>query len=278
MSLDRTTHSLFGVSKAAADLLVQEYGRYFDMPTVSLRCGCITGPSHAGAVLHGFLAYLMKCHRHRHALHRLRLRRQAGPRQHPRRRRRERMPRVPRRSARGRRLQPRRRARLELLDARGDRGLRAHLGARARLVAFRPRPGSATTAGGSATSASSAATIRTGDWSTTSRRCCARSTTPTPRPGAPSRHEALGGDPGPQRGRVDRANGQRDHRNAPARGHRLRGGRDRRREHRRDRGRRRAAERRRRARPLPPLPLRPGLRPRRARGAGAVRRAMPSRS
>ncbi len=61
MSIDRSTHSLFGVSKAAADLLVQEYGRYFEMPTVCLRCGCITGPSHAGARLHGFLAYLMKC-------------------------------------------------------------------------------------------------------------------------------------------------------------------------------------------------------------------------
>ncbi len=60
MSIDRSTHSLFGVSKAAADLLVQEYGRYFGLPTVCLRCGCITGPDHAGAVLHGFLAYLMK--------------------------------------------------------------------------------------------------------------------------------------------------------------------------------------------------------------------------
>jgi CDP-paratose 2-epimerase len=61
MPIDRSTHSLFGVSKAAGDLLVQEYGRYFDMPTVCFRCGCITGPSHAGARLHGFLAYLMKC-------------------------------------------------------------------------------------------------------------------------------------------------------------------------------------------------------------------------
>jgi len=61
MSIDRSTHSLFGVSKAAADLLVQEYGRYFEIPTVCFRCGCITGPSHAGAMLHGFLAYLMKC-------------------------------------------------------------------------------------------------------------------------------------------------------------------------------------------------------------------------
>jgi CDP-paratose 2-epimerase len=61
MPIDLTTHSLFGVSKAAADLLVQEYGRYFGMPTVCFRGGCLTGPQHAGAELHGFLAYLMKC-------------------------------------------------------------------------------------------------------------------------------------------------------------------------------------------------------------------------
>jgi CDP-paratose 2-epimerase len=61
MSIDRSTHSLFGVSKAASDLLVQEYGHYFDMPTVCFRGGCLTGPFHAGAQLHGFLAYLMKC-------------------------------------------------------------------------------------------------------------------------------------------------------------------------------------------------------------------------
>lgn len=61
MSIDASTHSLFGVSKAAADLLVQEYGRYFDMPTVCFRGGCLTGPNHAGAKLHGFLSYLMRC-------------------------------------------------------------------------------------------------------------------------------------------------------------------------------------------------------------------------
>ncbi len=61
MSIDASTHSLFGVSKAAADLLVQEYGRYFELPTVCFRGGCLTGPQHAGAKLHGFLAYLMKC-------------------------------------------------------------------------------------------------------------------------------------------------------------------------------------------------------------------------
>jgi CDP-paratose 2-epimerase len=61
MSIDQSTHSIFGASKVAADVLVQEYGRYFDMPTVCFRGGCLTGPQHAGAQLHGFLAYLMKC-------------------------------------------------------------------------------------------------------------------------------------------------------------------------------------------------------------------------
>ena len=61
MSIDHAMHSLFGASKAAADLLVQEYGRYFDMPTVCFRGGCLTGPAHRGAQLHGFLAYLMRC-------------------------------------------------------------------------------------------------------------------------------------------------------------------------------------------------------------------------
>jgi CDP-paratose 2-epimerase len=61
MSIDTSTHSLFGVSKVAADLLVQEYGRYFGMHTVCFRGGCLTGPNHAGAKLHGFLSYLMRC-------------------------------------------------------------------------------------------------------------------------------------------------------------------------------------------------------------------------
>jgi CDP-paratose 2-epimerase len=61
MSVDQTKHSLFGASKLAADVLVQEYGRYFGMNTVSFRCGCITGPGHAGTKLHGFLSYLVKC-------------------------------------------------------------------------------------------------------------------------------------------------------------------------------------------------------------------------
>ena len=61
MSIDQTTHSLFGASKVAADVLVQEYGRYFGMSTVCFRGGCLTGPNHSGSQLHGFLAYLMKC-------------------------------------------------------------------------------------------------------------------------------------------------------------------------------------------------------------------------
>lgn len=61
MSIDQTKHSLFGASKVAADVLVQEYGRYFGMKTAIFRGGCLTGPQHAGAELHGFLAYLMKC-------------------------------------------------------------------------------------------------------------------------------------------------------------------------------------------------------------------------
>ena len=61
MSIDHCKHSLFGSSKVAADILVQEYGRYFGMKTATFRAGCITGPSHAGAELHGFLSYLMKC-------------------------------------------------------------------------------------------------------------------------------------------------------------------------------------------------------------------------
>jgi CDP-paratose 2-epimerase len=61
MSIDNCKHSLFGASKVAADVLVQEYGRYFDMKTAVFRGGCLTGPSHSGTKLHGFLSYLMKC-------------------------------------------------------------------------------------------------------------------------------------------------------------------------------------------------------------------------
>jgi CDP-paratose 2-epimerase len=61
MSIDASKHSLFGVSKCAADLMVQEYGRYFGMKTACFRGGCLTGPGHSGTQLHGFLSYLVKC-------------------------------------------------------------------------------------------------------------------------------------------------------------------------------------------------------------------------
>ena len=61
MSIDQSKHSLFGASKVAADILVQEYGRYFGMKTAIFRGGCLTGPAHSGTQLHGFLAYLAKC-------------------------------------------------------------------------------------------------------------------------------------------------------------------------------------------------------------------------
>ena len=60
-SIDQSKHSLFGASKLAGDVMVQEYGRYFNMPTCCLRGGCLTGPNHSGVELHGFLSYLIKC-------------------------------------------------------------------------------------------------------------------------------------------------------------------------------------------------------------------------
>jgi len=61
MSIDQSKHSIFGVSKTSADVMVQEYGRYFGMKTVCLRGGCLTGPNHSGVELHGFLSYLIRC-------------------------------------------------------------------------------------------------------------------------------------------------------------------------------------------------------------------------
>jgi len=61
MSIDQSKHSVFGASKVAADVMVQEYGKYFNMKTATFRGGCLTGPNHSGAQLHGFLSYLMKC-------------------------------------------------------------------------------------------------------------------------------------------------------------------------------------------------------------------------
>ena len=61
MTIDQSKHSIFGASKVAADVLAQEYGRYFGIRTATFRGGCLTGPAHSGAELHGFLAYLVKC-------------------------------------------------------------------------------------------------------------------------------------------------------------------------------------------------------------------------
>ncbi|WP_278471983.1 NAD-dependent epimerase/dehydratase family protein [Gimesia maris] len=61
MRIDASKHSIFGASKVAADVMVQEYGRYFDMPTCCLRGGCLTGPNHSGVELHGFLSFLVNC-------------------------------------------------------------------------------------------------------------------------------------------------------------------------------------------------------------------------
>ncbi len=60
-TIDQSKHSVFGASKVAADVMVQEYGRYFNLPTCCLRGGCLTGPNHTGVELHGFLSYLVKC-------------------------------------------------------------------------------------------------------------------------------------------------------------------------------------------------------------------------
>ena len=151
MSIDASTHSLFGVSKAAADLLVQEYGRYFGMPTMCVRGGCLTGPNHAGTRLHGFLSYLMRCtitgepytvfgyggKQVRDNIHSADLVRAfeafaADPK-----------PAAVYNLGGGPRVQ--------LLDARGDRPVRGDRRPRARLDAVRRAPRSATTAGGSPT-------------------------------------------------------------------------------------------------------------------------------
>ena len=83
MSLDHCTHSLFGASKVAADVLTQEYGRYFGLRTGTFRGGCLTGPHHAGVELHGFLSYLVLTALREGPVHDLRLQGEAGPRPDP---------------------------------------------------------------------------------------------------------------------------------------------------------------------------------------------------
>ena len=153
MRIDATMHSLFGASKVAADVLVQEYGRYFGMPTVCFRGGCLTGPNHSGAELHGFLAYLARAvprgiartaifgykgkqvrdniHSYDVCTAIVAFAEQPAP---------------------GGGLQPRRRPREQRLDARGDRALRGAAAAARSSASTSTRPGAATTSATSATS------------------------------------------------------------------------------------------------------------------------------
>ena len=78
--IDRSKHSIFGADKVAADVMTQEYGRYFGMRTAALRGGCLTGPNHSGVELHGFLSHLVKMQMREAPLHSFRLQGQAGPR------------------------------------------------------------------------------------------------------------------------------------------------------------------------------------------------------
>ncbi len=120
-SIDHTKHSLFGASKVAADVLVQEYGRYFGMNTVCFRGGCLTGAGHSGAQLHGYLSLHLQGGGPGAALHDLRLQGQAGPRPDPQPRRDRRDGGLHRAAAVGRGLQPRRRQGQQRLDPRVDR-------------------------------------------------------------------------------------------------------------------------------------------------------------
>ena len=137
MSIDRSMHSLFGASKVAADVLVQEYGRYFDMPTVCFRGGCLTGPQHARRPAPRIPRLPDAVHRRRSAVHDLRVRRQAGARQHPLRRCRARLRAVPPSATSGRRVQPRRRSLEQRVDARSHHALRTHQWERAAIRAER---------------------------------------------------------------------------------------------------------------------------------------------
>ena len=179
MSIDHTLHSLFGVSKTAADLLVQEYGRYFGMPTVCFRGGTLTGPAHAATELHGFLGYVMRCtmtgtkytvfgykgKQVRDAIHSIRCRWRVRSvlQAH----------RVSRRSTTS--------AADDTPTARYSRRSRSAKRSRVGRWSGRTttRTASAITSGGSATTDASRSTTRRGRCPTTSRRSCTRSTTPT---------------------------------------------------------------------------------------------------
>ena len=124
MSIDYTKHSLFGASKVAADILVQEYGRYFGMPTVSFRGGCLTGPAHAGTELPWFFVLLDDLCRKRPTVPGVRIQRKTGPRQHSQLRFGRSLCRIHSRPARGRGLQHRRQPAQQLFHARSNRNVR----------------------------------------------------------------------------------------------------------------------------------------------------------
>ena len=174
MSIDHSKHSLFGASKVAADVLVQEYGRYFGMKTAVFRGGCLTGPSHSAAELHGFLAYLVLCAATRQAVHRLRVQGQAGPRQHP-------QPRPDRRllallpeAPAGRGLQHGRRRGTRTCRCSKRSAWSKNWAAAGSNTNCPTRPAAATTSGTSATSAPSAGTTRSGSTRTRWSRSCGR--------------------------------------------------------------------------------------------------------
>jgi CDP-paratose 2-epimerase len=141
-TIDQSKHSLFGASKVAADVMVQEYGRYFGLPTCALRGGCLTGPNHTGVELHGFLSLPREVQPRGPRVPGFRLQGQAGARQHPLARRRPLHGRVRRRAAGRRGVQPRRRQGQLLLHPRGlrDRGKVLRAGSRCTPTSTRTAP------------------------------------------------------------------------------------------------------------------------------------------
>ena len=198
MSIDHSLHSIFGASKVAADVLVQEYGRYFGLRTACFRGGTLTGPNHSAAELHGFLAYVMRCvmtgtpytvfgykgKQVRDAIHSRDLIRAFDEF--------FRAPRVAEvYNIGGGRFS-------NASVHRGDRARRRRSRARSSSGSTRTRTGSATTSGGSATTAASSHTIRTGSSSTTFGASSRRSATRTASAG-------VGGHSEPARGQPSRA-------------------------------------------------------------------------
>ena len=185
MPIDRSLHSVFGASKVAADVIVQEYGRYFGLATACFRGGTLTGPNHSAAELHGFLAYVMRCaisgrpytvygykgKQVRDAIHSHDL----DPR----------LRRVLPRTARRRGLQHRRRA-IQQRSVLEAIELAQEIAGRELEWSYEEANRSATTSGGSATTAASSRTTPSGGSNTTSAASSRRSTMPTSNAGVRS--------------------------------------------------------------------------------------------